>query len=693
MTAEDRRIDWKAALKAGAPELYQNREFSWLDFNDRVLAEADDPRNPLFERVRFLAIASSNLDEFYAKRISWLRQLLRTTPGRRTVDGLTIAEQYAMVSRRCAEARRAMETRWQEALRPALEQHGVDVVSFASLEPSARSVLSGYFMESVYPVLTPLVVDPAHPFPFISSNSLSLALTIREPRTGMERFGRVKVPQNRPRFVEASPMRFVALEELIAAHLDVLFPGVEVSGWSMLRVLRSIEIGTPGEAAEDVIELVEREVRRRRLAEAVSLEVTGTLDPDREALLLEELDLSQSDVVVCGGPLGLADLHQIAKLPLPDLTFPPFTPRVPPTFTNLTDRAMFFNTLHGEGVLVHHPYESFDATVVRFFEEAARDPAVLAIKHTTYRTSADSPILQALIEASMRGKQVAVLVELLARMDEENNIDWARRLEEAGIHVAYGDPGEKIHGKISLVVRDEPAGLVVYGHIGTGNYNSQTARLYTDMGLFTTDPTICGDLLRVFNHLTGLSGSVDTQELLVAPESLRSGIERRIRREMEHAANGRAGHLIFKMNALEDHDVTKLLYDASQVGVRIDLIVRGISRLRAGVTGLSENVRVVSVLGRFLEHSRLYYFANDGQPEYFMGSADIMKRNLDERIEVLTPIHAPAHRQEVHALLELLLEERRQAWELRDSTWTRDPDVDEPGIHDRLIALPSSAAR
>ncbi len=679
---------WDAALANDDPSLYLNRELSWLDFNDRVLNEADDPRNPLLERVRFLAITSSNLDEFYAKRIAWLKQARRSSPNRRTVDGRTLAEQDAEIADRCAAMRRGIEERWHLVLEPALAAAGVRIVDFQSLDQAERRRLEDYFMSSVYPVLTPLVVDPSHPFPFISASSVSLALRIRDPRTGIERFGRVKVPQNRPRLVEVDGGRFVLLEDLIAAHLHVLFPGVEVVEHSMLRVLRSIEFETAsGEAAEDLLDLVEREVRRRRLAEAVCLEVTGTLTPEREELLLEELNLTSSDVVLCEGPLGLADLQQIAGLPMPELSFPVTAPAPPPpAFANLSDRALFFNALHTDDILIHHPYESFDGSVVRFFQEAAHDPAVLAIKHTTYRTSPDSPILRALIEASTRGKQVAVLVELMARMDEENNIEWARRLEEAGIHVAYGDPGRKIHSKISLVVREEPTGVMLYGHIGTGNYNSRTARVYTDLGLLTADPEICGDLLRVFNYLTGFSNQLETDRLLVAPESLRSELEARIHREIEHARAGRPAHVIFKMNALEDHDFTRLLYLAGRAGVKVDLIIRGISRLRPRVPGLSDNVRVISVIGRYLEHSRVYYFANDGLPEYFIGSADLMKRNLDERIEVLTPVRQPVHQARIDAFLRLLLAERRQAWELHDATWSRLSTVDGVGIHERLRA-------
>lgn len=687
-SSEHGRDFWEKALADDASLLYANRETSWLDFNDRVLAEVLDPRNPLLERVRFLAIASSNLDEFYAKRVAWLRQMMAENPAHRTVDGLTIAEQSVIVARRCAEMRRAIERLWNGPLTAALGERHIRVVAFRSLGAGQQSLLRDYFVSAVYPVLTPLVVDPTHPFPFISSGSISLALNLRDPRTGLERFGRVKVPQNRPRFVQVDEFDFVLLEDLIAAHLDLLFPGLEVVEQSTLRVLRSIELETAaGEASEDLLELVEREVRRRRLAEAVALEVTTPLVDEREDLLLQELDLDTGDVVQCEGPLGLGDLQELADLPLPDLLFTPFMPVTPAAFTNAVDRTSLFGMLRTHDVLVHHPFESFDTTISRFLKEAAQDPTVLAIKHTTYRTSPDSPILGSLIEAALRGKQVAVLVELMARLDEENNIEWARRLEEAGIHVAYGDPGRKVHSKISLVVREEQAGVTLYGHIGTGNYNSRTARVYTDLGLLTADPDVCGDLVRVFNYLTGSSAELHTTQLLVAPENLRSGIEQRIRREMEHARAGRPARLIFKMNALEDRDLTHLLYEAGRAGVQADLLVRGISRLRAGVAGLSENVRVTSVIGRFLEHSRIYAFMNDGHPEYLIGSADLMKRNLDERIEVLAPLRRPEHRAQVQRLLDMLLEERRQAWTLHDREWRRYPGADGPGLHERLMDL------
>ncbi len=667
------------------PELFENRELSWLDFNDRVFAEACDPRNPLLERVKFLAITASNLDEFYSKRVGWLRRQMRNDPHVRTIDGLTIQEQLQLVRDRCEATNQQMNETWERDLRPALAEAGVEIVSYDSLDAEKRDELRDYFVRSIFPVLTPLVVDPAHPFPFISGGSLSLALGVREPGQTWH-FARVKIPANRPRFIDAGERRFVPIEELIGAHLEMLFAGAEVSPWQVVRVLRSAVVGGPGEEAEDLRDLIESELRMRRLAEPVVLEAASDIPDNRLELLVEELELDEEDVTRSDHFVGLADLMEIASLPMGSLSFPPFTPEIPSAFLHIEDDRTFFATLRSRDVMVHHPYESFDASVARFVEEASRDPSVLAIKQTLYRTSPDSPLLRSLIDAAGRGKQVAVVVELSARFDEANNLEWARRLEDAGVQIAYGSPSMKVHSKISLVVREEPSGVKLYGHIGTGNYNSRTARVYTDLGLFTADETICADLLAVFNDLTGFSREPDTSTLLVAPFNLRSELERRVRREIEHARAGRPARVIFKMNALEDPSFTQLLYEASQAGVQVDLAVRGICRLRPGLPGLSDRVRVVSVIGRFLEHSRIYRFENDGEPESFIGSADIMKRNLDERIEVLTPIRDPALQEQLRDTLELLLNDRRQAWHLNDRTWTRDETSTEDGVHATLLA-------
>ncbi|MGE3960366.1 MAG: polyphosphate kinase 1 [Dehalococcoidia bacterium] len=667
--------------------LYVNREQSWLDFNDRVLWEARDPRNPLIERIRFLSIAASNLDEFVSKRMGWLRLSMKTDPSHRTVDGLTIAEQTLAVRDRIHAMQRDIDETWEHVLEPMLEERGFRVAPFTSLPEEARERLSDYFMSAIYPVLTPLIVDPSHPFPFISGASLSLVLTVRADEE-RRHFARVKVPPNRNRFIDAGDGAFVRLEDLIESHLHVLFPGVTIEESCIIRVLRSSEVGTPGEDAADLLELMEDTLARRRMADAVSLELHGEIPEARLRLLLEELQLGADDVYTSGVGLGLADLAQMASLPIADESFPPFSPAIPgPLTPNEDDDHYIFTAMRSEDILVHHPYESFDQSVARLIQTAADDPHVLAIKHTTYRTSPDSPTLGALIDAASRGKQVAVLVELAARFDEANNIEWARRLEDAGVHVAYGNPNQKIHAKISLIVREESMGIVTYSHVGTGNYNSRTARIYTDFGLLTADPEVGRDLVAVFNHLTGLSKQLETKALLVAPMTVRSGLEERVRREIEHARAGRPARLIFKMNALEDADFTRLLYDASRAGVHVDLIVRGICRIRPGIPGLSENIRVRSVIGRFLEHSRVFYYENGGEPEVFIGSADIMKRNLDERTEVLTPIkHAPL-RARIRRTLDLFLQDRRQSWILHDTAWTRDQSIEDMGIHAQLLAL------
>ena len=688
MTAETQTPELDGSTIAlSDPSLYTNREQSWLDFNDRVLWEAKDPRNPLIERIRFLSITASNLDEFVSKRMGWLRLSMKADPAHRTVDGMTIAEQLVAVRERVQGMQRDIDETWRGTLEPALAVHGFRLVPFSELPEASREQLREYFMAAIYPVLTPLVVDPSHPFPFISGSSLSLVLTVRADEE-RRHFARIKVPPNRSRFIEAGEGTLVRLEDLIELHLDLLFPGVEIEESCVIRVLRSSEVGTPGEDAADLLELMEDTLARRRMADAVSLEMHGDLPEARLRLLLEELQLEGSAVYTSEVMLGLGDLAQLTSLPVPDESFPPFTPAVPSALIpNEDDPQYIFTAMRAQDLLVHHPYESFDQSVARLIQTAADDPRVLAIKHTTYRTSPDSPTLGALIDAASRGKQVAVLVELAARFDEANNIEWARRLEDAGVHVAYGNPNQKIHAKISLIVREEALGIVTYSHVGTGNYNSRTARIYTDFGLLTTDPQIGQDLMAVFNHLTGLSTRLVTRALLVAPMTVRSGLAERVRREMAHASAGRPARVVMKINALEDAEFTELLYEASRAGVQIDLIVRGICRIRPGIPGLSENIRVRSVIGRFLEHSRVFSFENDGAPEVYIGSADVMKRNLDERTEVLTPISDPALGARIRRTLDLFLEDRRQSWILDDTTWSRDQTVDDIGVHGRLLAM------
>jgi polyphosphate kinase len=668
-----------------ARELYANREISWLDFNDRVFAEAMDPRNPLRERVRFLAIAASNLDEFYAKRMGWLQSRLRAGDDEETIDGLGVREQLQIVRRRGATMRDRYAACWREDLAPGLAAAGVPVSSYAALSAVQRARVREYFVRDVFPVLTPLVVDPAHPFPFISGGSLSIGANVTDPETGEVRFARVKVPDNRPRFVEAGDGVYVAIEEVIGAHLDLLFPGAAFSDWWLMHLLRNADIDAPGEAADDLREVVGTMIERRRMAATVCVELSADPGGVRGQVLRRELGLAAEDVLVLPSPLRLSDITELADAASDAPAFAAFAPAVPGPFQEADTGDDLFATLRAREVLVHHPYESFDASVARFMRAAAVDPRVLAIKQTMYRTSPDSPLLEAAIRAATLGKQVAVIVELTARFDEANNIEWARRLEDAGVHIAYGRPNRKVHSKMSLVVRDEPDGVRLYGHIGTGNYNSATARVYTDLGLFTADPAVCNDLLSLFNHLTGYGRFPATQQILLSPSRLRTALAERIEREIAHARAGRPARIVFKMNALEDQEFTRLLYAAGRAGVEVDLIVRGICRLRPGVPGLSENIRVVSVIGRFLEHSRVYYFANDGAPEYFIGSADLMKRNLDERVEATAPIRDPRHQAHLTYLFDTMLADERQGWRLVDHTWSRAEESAQPGTHAALL--------
>ena len=668
-----------------ARELYANREISWLDFNDRVFAEATDPRNPLRERVRFLAIAASNLDEFYAKRVGWLQSRLRSGDDEETIDGLGVREQLNIVRQRGETMRHRYAACWREELAPGLVAAGVPVSAYASLSAVQRARVREYFVRDVFPVLTPLVVDPAHPFPFISGGSLSIGANVTDPETGDVRFARIKVPDNRPRFVEAGDGVYVAIEEVIGAHLDLLFPGAAFSDWWLMHLLRNADIDAPGEATDDLREVVGTMIERRRMAAPVCVELSADSGGARGRVLRRELGLADEDVLVLPSPLRLSDITELADAAADAPAFATPAPAIPGAFQEADTGDDLFATLRAREVLVHHPYESFDASVARFMRAAAVDPRVLAIKQTMYRTSPDSPLLEAAIRAATLGKQVAVIVELTARFDEARNIEWARRLEDAGVHIAYGRPNRKIHSKMSLVVRDEPDGVRLYGHIGTGNYNSTTARVYTDLGLFTSDPAVCNDLLSIFNHLTGYGRFPATKQIVLSPTGLRTALAERIEREIAHAQAGRPARIVFKMNALEDQAFTRLLYEAGQAGVQVDLIVRGICRLRPGVPGLSDNVRVVSVIGRFLEHSRVYYFANDGAPEYFIGSADIMKRNLDERVEATAPVRDPRHQAHLRHLFDTMLADERQGWRLVDRTWSRAEESEQPGTHAALL--------
>ncbi|MFN8717444.1 MAG: polyphosphate kinase 1 [Gemmatimonadaceae bacterium] len=678
---------------------YLNRELSWLDFNARVLEEALDQRVPLLERLKFLAIFSTNLDEFYMVRVAGLRRKVSAGAPQYAPDPLAPAEQLVAIRDRVNELLGRRRRALRDDLLPTLAAHGIRLVSMASLSDDERARVQAFYEAQVFPVLTPLAVDPGHPFPYISNLSLSLAVDIRDPVTGKEHFARGKVPRSLPRWVSVgSGHRFVPLEEVIGAHLDTLFPGMEVRRWFVFRITRysDLDLGQMDQP-EDLLETIEQQVFQRRFGEVVRLEVQRDMPAGIRQLLLEELGesetqlvapLSEQDVHDIDELLELGDLISLAMLDVPELRDAPHAPQVPPAFR---DARNLFDVIRERDVLVHHPFESFSSSVEAFLEAAANDPQVLAIKMTLYRTSGDLAIVRALTEAAEAGKQVAVLIELQARFDEANNITFARTMESYGIHVAYGLPGLKTHAKTILVVRRDPDGIRRYVHIGTGNYNAKTARLYTDMGLFTCNPTLGADLSDLFNSLTGVSRQKFYRRLAVAPATLRARVLELIERETAHAKAGRGGRIIAKMNALVDPEIIRALYRASQAGVEIDLVVRGICCLVPGLAGVSERIRVVSIIGRFLEHSRVAYFANGGNPEYYIGSADWMPRNFDRRVETMVPIEDPALHRGLDAVLATCLADNRQAWELgADGTYRRRSGVDAPelGTHATLMRAP-----
>jgi polyphosphate kinase len=672
----------------GSPDRFINRELSWLDFNARVLALADDPRVPLLERVKFLAIFGSNLDEFFQVRVAGLKDQVAGRVGSLTSDGRTPAEQLTLIRSRVDTLNEAADACWCERLVPALTEAGLEVVRWDDLGPDDRKHLDDAFDQRIFPVLTPLAVDPGHPFPYISNLSLSLAVMVLDETTGERRFARVKVPNLLPRFVTMPDgRRLVPLEDVIAAHLDELFPGMRIEGWSVFRVTRNADLTLEEEEADDLLAAVELEVRRRRFGRAVRLEVAADIDPEVRDLLQRELDLDDDDVFESSGPVGLSGLFAVTGVDRPDLADPAW---VPVTQARLADeegpREVFREVRNGD-LLVHHPYDSFSSSVEEFVRQAAADPQVLAIKITLYRTSGDSSIITSLIRAAERGKQVVALVELKARFDEQANIEWARELENAGVHVVYGLVGLKTHTKITLVVRDEADGLRCYCHVGTGNYNPRTARIYEDLGLLTCAPDIGSDLTQLFNYLTGYGRDIHYDALLVAPHHLRDGIAALVRSEM--AADGDR-RLVFKMNSLVDAPVIDLLYEASQDGVAIDLIIRGICRLRPGVPGLSENIRVRSIVGRYLEHSRIYHAAHGptGEGAWYIGSADLMTRNLDRRVEALVPVRSPELTSRLAGLLDVLLADDSLAWELQpDGSWHHVPARGSVDTHLRLQEL------
>ncbi|MHB8450272.1 MAG: RNA degradosome polyphosphate kinase [Mycobacteriales bacterium] len=668
-TLEPLEVPRPHAAAAGLPDdRFLNRERSWLDYNARVLALAEERSAPLLERVKLLAIFATNLDEFFMVRVAGLKRRLATGLGVRSADGLSTKEQLALIARTSEPLVIRHARVFQEEIRPALAATGIRIVTWAELPVERQEGLHAYFREQVFPVLTPLAVDPAHPFPYISGLSLNLAVIVRDPDSGTERFARVKVPAILPRFVPVGADTFLPLEELIAVHLAQLFPGLQVVEQHLFRVTRNADVEVEDDEAEDLLQALERELARRRFGPAVRLEVQEDIDPRVLDLLVRELEIEDTDVARIPGLLDLSALWAVVDLDRPDLRAQPFLSAPHPRLKSDDGDPDVFAALRQGDVLVHHPYESFTTSVQRFIEQAAGDPHVLAIKQTLYRTSGDSPIVDALIDAAEAGKQVVVLVEIKARFDEQANIKWARALERAGCHVAYGVVGLKTHCKTALVVRQERGQLRRYSHVGTGNYNPKTARLYEDLGLLTADPQIGADLTDLFNTLTGYSRQTEFRSLLVAPHQLRAGVVERIDAEAALAAAGEPARIRLKVNSLVDEEVVDALYRASRAGVPVECLVRGICALRPGVPGLSETIRVRSVLGRFLEHSRVFGFV--GSAEWWIGSADMMHRNLDRRVETLVRVSDPSLSAQLAEGLDLAMAPDVRAWDLRaDGEW------------------------
>jgi len=666
--------------EGGLPaERYLDRELSWLAFNQRVLELAEDPSTPLLERANFLAIFASNLDEFFMVRVAGLKRRIATGLAVPTNVGRGPNDVLADISRTAHELQERHARAFLDLVKPDLDDAGIHIENWSDLEEADRVRMREVFSEQIFPVLMPLAVDPAHPFPYISGLSLNLSVRVRNPKTRRQEFARLKVPQVLPRFVqlpddESGRVRFIALEDLIANHLQDLFPGMEIVEHHVFRVTRNEDVEVDEDESENLIQALERELLRRRFGPPIRLEITDDMDPVTLELLVRELDVTDQEVYRLPAPLDLAGLFELTKLSRADLKY---AKHLPATALQLQQsepnmKPDMFASIARQDVLVHHPYESFATSVQAFLEQAAADPNVLAIKQTLYRTSGDSPIIEALIDAAEAGKQVLALVEIKARFDEQNNITWARKLEKAGVHVVYGLVGLKTHCKLALVVRAEKGTLRHYSHIGTGNYNPKTSRIYEDMGLFTADDQVGKDLTRLFNELSGYAIEKKFKRLLVAPRYLRRGLLKQIQTEIEHAEAGRPSGIKIKINSIVDEQVIDALYRASQAGVPVDVWVRGICGIKPGEPGLSDTIRVRSILGRYLEHSRLFWFANDGDPQVFMGSADMMHRNLDRRVEALVRLTQEDHVAELAALFDLAMSDETASWWLAsDGTWTR----------------------
>lgn len=676
-------------------ELLIDRELSWLDFNERVLELAEDSNLPLLERVRFLAIFSSNLDDFYMIRVATVKRKIENGVIEKNLAGLTPNDLLSKVLSKSRELADRQAALFHQELKPALEAEDINIVSWKILTDIEKIYLNEYFLNTIFPVLTPLAVDPSHPFPYISGLSLNLAVIVSHKDLKDQFFARVKVPPVLPRFIQTHKSlknRFITLEEVIAANLQELFPGMNIEDFYTFRVTRNQDFELDEEDSEDLLETMEQELLQRRFGPPVRLEVDRNIKPYLLNRLMEELEITENEVIHNQEPIDLTCLNQIADLDCKALKYPVFRGKTPSLFleTEGEDSETFFNALRKNEILLHHPYDSFTGSVVRFLENAASDPNVLAIKQTLYRTSGDSPIVEALIEAAEAGKQVLAVVEIRARFDELANVRWARKLESAGVHVVYGLMGMKTHAKLSLVVRQEGNNLRRYCHVGTGNYNPKTARIYEDWGLISSDPELGHDLSRLFNQLSGFVVDTDFTRLLVAPRSLRSGLLSRIEREIENSKKGLPAGIRFKLNSLLDETFVDALYRASTAGVKVDLITRGICSLKPGVPSVSENIRVRSIVGRFLEHSRVFNFTNAGENEYWIGSADLMERNLDRRVEALVQIIKPEHKETLNLQLEGYFASDVDRWELDQRGGWRRININSEGkslisIHARQI--------
>ena len=688
-----------AAPSLDSPELYINRELSLLEFQKRVLDQAKDPHSPLLERIKFLSIVSSNLDEFFMVRVAGLQHQAASSSQELSVDGRTAAVQLQLIREEVGKLVLEIHDLLREILLPALASEGIRVCAYSALSPEQQSAMESYFHEYVFPVLTPLAFDPSRPFPHISSRSLNLAVVVGDGQ-GTENFARIKVPDSLPRLVPvvtpgqqaqqakaARPeLTYVWLEQLIAANLSWLFPGMEIVESYPFRVTRDAEVAIQELESDDLLESVEEAMRARRFSSVVRLQVDSKVSERILEILANNLPIDKQDVYRIESPIGLGRLMELYGLDRPDLKDKPFLPAVPHSLGPESGEDIF-SVIRREDFLLHHPYESFQP-VVEFLRAAARDPNVLAIKVTLYRVGRNSPIVAALLEAVEKGKQVSALVELKARFDEESNIEWARTLEDAGVHVVYGLVGMKVHSKISLVVRRDGDAIRRYVHLGTGNYNPTTARIYTDFGFFTCNELIADDATHFFNSLTGYSKKDEPHELLVAPVNLRQRLEELIHHEIALQQKGERGHLIFKMNALEDPQMIRLLYKASQAGVKVDLLVRGLCCLRPGVAGISENIRVTSIVGRFLEHSRVYYFRNGGSEFIYLGSADLMRRNLSHRVEILFPVLNPKLIRRVKEFLDIELSDEKRAYHLHsDGHYARSSKSAQPDVMDSQLHL------